>query len=112
MQEEIDRLLMEIQRSKYTERRTEPRQAFARPVQIHLPQGPTLKAFSKDLSSQGIGVISETSFQVGSLATLEIHSTQSDPVLLRAEARWCDAYGKGWYLVGWKFVGIGSRPIS
>ncbi len=112
MQEEIDRLLFEVQRSRFTERRTETRQPFARPVKIHLPHGPTLIAFSKDLSSQGIGIISDISFQTNSLATLEIHSMQGDPVLLRCEARWCDPYGKGWYLTGWKFIGVGSRPIS
>ena len=102
---------MEVQRSKFTERRTEPRQPFARPVVIHLPHGPSIRAFAKDLSSQGIGVITENSFQPGSLATLEIHSMNGDPVLLRSEARWSDAYGKGWFLVGWKFIAIGTRPI-
>jgi hypothetical protein len=110
MQEEIDRLLMEIQRSRFTERRTETRQPFARPVRIHPPQGPAQDAFSKDLSSQGIGIISAVSLQQGTLATLEIHSTQGDPVFLRCEVRWCDSYGKGWFVVGWKFIGVASRP--
>lgn len=112
MQEEIDRLLMEIQRSRITERRIETRQPFARPVKVHLPHGPTLNSFSKDLSSQGIGIISEVSFQPKSIATLEIHSTLGDPVVLRAEVRWCDQYGKGWHLVGWKFIGVSARPQS
>ncbi len=111
MQEEIDRLLMEIQRSRFTERRTETRQPFARPVEIHLPHGPSIKAFSKDLSAQGIGIITDVSFQNNSLATLEIHSVTGGPVLLRAEVRWSDTYGKGWFLVGWKFIGVGMRPI-
>ncbi|MFN9719128.1 MAG: PilZ domain-containing protein [Planctomycetota bacterium] len=111
MQEYIDKLQFELQRAKFTERRTEPRQPFVRPVTIHLPHGPSIPAFSKDLSAQGIGVITETQFQPNSLATLEIHSTTGDPVLLRSEARWCDAYGKGWYLVGWKFIGVGIRPM-
>lgn len=87
MQEEIDRLMMEIQRSKFTERRTEVRQPFARPVKIHLPHGPTLKAFAKDLSSQGIGIITDIEFQLKSIAVLEIHSILSDPVCLRGEVR-------------------------
>jgi hypothetical protein len=112
MQEYIDKLLMEIQRSKFTERRTESLQSFVRPVVIHLPHGPSIRAFSKHLSSQGIGVITENSFQPGSLATLEIHSMHGDAVLLRSEVRWCDPYGKGWYLIGWKFIGIGVRPMA
>ncbi len=109
MQEEIDRLLMEIQRSRLTERRTEPRQSFARPVKIHLPHGPILTAFTRDLSSQGTGIISDIVWQTGSIATLEIHSTSGAPVILRSEARWCDAYGKGWFIVGWKFIGVTAR---
>ena len=112
MQEEIDRLLMEIQRSRFTERRTESRQPCARPVQIHLPHGPILTAFAKDMSSQGIGIVSDVSWQVGSMATLEIHSTLGEPLIVRSEVRWCDEYGKGWFLVGWKFIGVAARPVS
>ena len=110
MQDEIDRLMMEIQRSRYTERRTEARQPFVRPVRIHPLHGPTARVFSKDMSSQGIGVISDVPFPTGTVATLEIHSMQGDPVFLRSEARWSDAYGKGWFLIGWKFIGLAARP--
>ena len=112
MQEEIDRLLSEIQRARLSERRTEPRHAFVRPVQIHFPHGPSLSAFSKDMSAQGIGVICNTTMTVGSLATLEIHSTQGAPLILRSEVRWCDPCGKGWFLVGWKFIALASRPMA
>ena len=111
MQEEIDRLLSEIQRSRLSERRTEPRHSFVRPVQIHFPHRPSLSAFSKDMSAQGIGMICNVMMSIGSLATLEIHSTQGAPVILRSEVRWCVPYGTGWFLVGWKFIGIASRPV-
>ena len=112
MQEEIDRLLSEIQRSRLGERRTEPRHPFVRPVQIYVPHGLSLSAFSKDMSAQGIGIICNVPMGVGSLATLEIHSTQGASVILRSEVRWCDPYGKGWYLVGWKFIAMASRPMA
>jgi hypothetical protein len=112
MQEEIDRLLYEIQRAKLSERRTEPRHAFVRPVQICFPHGPNLAAFSKDMSAQGIGIICNTTMTVGSLAILEIHSTQGAPLVVRSEVRWCDPYGKGWFLVGWKFIALASRPMA
>ena len=108
MQEEIDRLLIEIQRSRLTERRTEPRHPFARPVRIHLPHESILTAFTKNISAQGIGIISDVSWQPGSISTLEIHSTSGAPVVLRSEVRWCDEYGKGWFLVGWKFIGVAA----
>ena len=109
MQEDIDRLLLEAQRSRLSERRTEPRHAFVRPVRMTLPHGPALSAFSKDISAQGIGIVCETSISVGSLITLEIHSTKGAPVVLRSEVRWCDAFGKGWFLLGFKFIGVGVR---
>lgn len=112
MQEEIDRLLSEIQRSRFSERRTEPRYAFVRPIQICFPHGPRLSAFSKDMSAQGIGVICSVAMVVGSLATLEIHSTQGEPLIVRSEVRWCDPYGKGWFLVGWKFIALSARPMA
>ena len=111
MQEEIDRLLSEIQRLRLNERRTEPRHSFVRPVQIHFSHGPSLSAFSKDMSAQGIGMICNVTMNIGSLATLEIHSTHGAPVILRSEVRWCVPYGTGWFLVGWKFIGIASRPV-
>lgn len=112
MQDVIDQLLGEMQRAKLSERRTEPRHPFVRPIRIHLPHGPTLGAFSKDISALGIGIVCDTTVNIGSLATLEIHSTKGAPVFLRSEVRWCDSYGPGWYLVGWKFIAIGTRPMA
>ena len=111
MRDEIARLLSEIQRSRLSERRTEPRHPFVRPVLIHFPHSPSLLAFSKDISTQGIGVICSVSIAVGSLATLEIHSIRGEPVMLKSEVRWCDQYGTGWFIVGWKFTGIAVRPM-
>lgn len=112
MQEEIDRLLAEVQRAKLSDRRTEPRQPFVRPVKVHFVNGPSLSAFSKDISAQGIGIVCEIIMKTGSLATLEIHSTKGDPVLLRSEVRWCDPYGQGWFLIGWKFIAAGAPSIA
>lgn len=64
------------------------------------------------MSALGIGIVCHAMMKVGSLATLEIHSTNGEPVILRAEVRWCDPYGIGWYLIGWKFIGMGSRPVT
>jgi len=112
MRDEVDRLLSEIQRSRLSERRTEPRHPFVRPVLIHFPHSPSLLAFSKDISTQGIGIICSVTMAVGSLATLEVHSIQGESVMLKSEVRWCDQYGKGWFIVGWKFIGIAVRPMA
>ncbi|MEZ6125986.1 MAG: PilZ domain-containing protein [Planctomycetaceae bacterium] len=108
---EIDRLLLEAQRAKYTERRTEPRHVFVRPVRIRLQDGTSLQAFAKDISKQGIGVITEFPLSEGTVATLSIHSTQGQPANLKCEVRWCDEFGKGWYLTGWKFLSAAPAGI-
>lgn len=71
-----------------------------------------MTGFSKDMSNQGIGVVCDVMIKAGSLATLEIHSTKGDPVILKSEVRWCDPYGTGWFLIGWKFLATGSRPMT
>ena len=112
MQLQIEQLLLEIQRAKFMERRTEPRQPFVRPISIHVGQESAVRAFSKNMSQQGIGVVVPQLWDVGTLATLRIHSLTSRPVYLRCELRWCDPYGKDWYLSGWKFLSEAAPPIN
>lgn len=110
MQADIDRLLLEAQRAKYSERRTEPRHPFVRPVHISLPDVGNVLAFSKDMSKQGIGIITDQDLPDGQIAVLTIHSTSNYPVHLKCELRWSDRFGKGWFLTGWKFLGTASPP--
>jgi len=110
MNQDIDRLILEAQRAKYTERRTEPRHPFARPVHISVRDQPSLLAFSKDMSKQGIGIIANCEMEVGMIAVLSIHSTTSAPVHIKSEVRWSDKFGKGWYLTGWKFLSTAPAP--
>lgn len=112
MNDDIERLLLEVQRSHLSERRTESRHAFARPVSIFVGDQPGLFAFSKDMSNVGIGIICEHEFAVGAIAVLKIHSVKGSPVYLRAETRWCDGFGKGWFLTGWKFIAPASPPAA
>lgn len=111
MQEDIDRLLMEAQRAKFTERRTEPRHAFVRPVKISIGREPSVAAFSKDLSKQGIGVITSAELEIGTIAVLTIHSTTHYPVHVKCDLRWSDPFGKGWFLTGWKFISSAAPPV-
>lgn len=110
MKADIDRLLLEAQRSKFSERRTEPRHPFVRPVQITLSDGTSTAAFAKDMSQQGIGVITDFDLANGTVATLSIHSTSMYPVHLKSELRWSDKFGKGWFSTGWKFLASASPP--
>lgn len=106
MNQLIDGLLMEAQRAALAERRTEARHALVRPVQISLSGADGCSGFSKNLSKQGVGVIVDRELLIGTIATLSIHSLSSRPVHLKCELRWLDPFGKGWWLSGWKFLGI------
>ena len=110
MNEDIERLILEAQRARFTERRTEPRHPFVRPIRISVGNNPPIQAFSKDLSKQGIGIISDVELAAGVIAVLSIHSTSHTPVHLKCELRWSDAFGKGWFLTGWKFLSVAAAP--
>ncbi len=101
---------MEAQRSKLTERRTEPRHSFVRPVQIYVAQNPPFSAFSKDMSKQGIGVVADHEMAVGTMAVISIHSTTHYPVHVNCELRWSEKFGPGWFLTRWKFISIVATP--
>lgn len=108
MNQVIDRLLLECQRAKLTERRTEARHELVRPVKVFLSGSESCSGFSKNLSKQGIGVIVDRELAAGTIATLSIHSLTSQPVHLLCELRWQDSFGKGWWMAGWKFLRVAS----
>ena len=110
MQEDIERLLMEIQRARFTERRTEVRKPFVRPVKINVGREPGIDGFSRDMSKMGIGIVMPEELSEHTQATLTIHSTTSDPVYVVGELCWTTKFGTGWFLTGWKFIRSTHRP--
>lgn len=105
LRDSVDRLLRETQVSSLRERRSSDRKAFVRPVKIYFGRDTAQfqRAFSKDISKIGLGLITEEEWQVGRLAVLEVHALAGPPAVLRAEVRWCEKFGRGWYLSGWHF---------
>lgn len=101
--QEIDRLLKERQTTMLRERRAADRQPFTRPVKIE-GNRESYDGFSRDMSRDGIALISQKEFRTGSLATLNIHSLFGRSVSIRAEARWSEAFGKEWFITGWRFT--------
>ena len=106
MSEAISRLLRENQQQLLRERRSVQRKPFVRPVAVR--SGPELlvqaKAFSRDLSNIGIGLICDREWDIGTVATLEIHSISGHPVRIRCDLRWSESFGRGWYSTGWRFL--------
>lgn len=111
MQQVIERLISESQRAKFVERRTETRHPHTRPVRIFLSDDDVISAFSKNLSTHGIGIVADRELPAGTIATLSIHCTSGPPVDLRCEVRWCDNFGHGWWLTGWKFLNVAPTRI-
>jgi hypothetical protein len=101
----IDTLLREQQTSVLKDRRTVDRQPFVRPMQI-VPSrsGKPIAGFSRDVSRHGISIILGESLSPGTIATLEIHRLYGAPLRIKAEVRWCDSFGEGWYCSGWYFL--------
>ena len=111
MQAQLDQMLMEVQRAKFRERRTEMRETFVRPVSVYVGSEDPLTTFSKNVSRQGIAIVSRKQFEPGTIATLRIHSLERQHLCFRCEVRWCDPYGDGWFVSGWKFISIDSMPV-
>ena len=100
----VDQLLKENQASILRERRATSRTAFTRPVTITTGRKEPTLGFSRDICNQGLGVIDQVKWATGSIAEIEIHSLFGRNVVVRAEARWSDTFGNGWFVTGWHFL--------
>ena len=94
MKEQIERLLRENQAQSLRDRRAQQRQSFARPVTLYVGRdlNEPMQAFSRDLSNEGLALLTEVSWEIGRVATLDIHALSGPPVRLRAEVRWCEPF--------------------
>lgn len=110
MQAELDQLMTEIQRGKMRERRSECREPCVRPVSIYFGDDELLTAFSKNVSRQGIAIVSSRCWERGDTAIVRVHSLERCPVCFRCEVRWCEKYGDDWFLTGWKFLAATRAP--
>lgn len=100
----IDALLKEHQTTVLRERRAVDRQPFVRPVDLVLARKDGIRAFSRDVSRNGISLILNTEIVPGMRALLHVHSLFGQAIEVHAEARWCDAFGPGWFVSGWYFL--------
>lgn len=101
----VQRLLDEDNRFDRTERRSTVRESFARPVIVRIGDAANeLSAFSRNISPDGIGLVSTMEFPADTTAKLEILSTAGVSPTILSELKWCKPLGKGWFLSGWKFL--------
>ena len=87
-------------------RRAAQRLPFVRPVIITVGRDKQtqIKATSKDLSQTGMGVIHEVGLEVGRIGVVTIYRLHDDPLMIRAECRWCQTFCKSWFVSGWRFL--------
>lgn len=89
------------------ENRSAHRERLVRPVQVELRADErTIPAFSRNISVNGIGIISAEAMLEKSTAILEIGGIKNMPVKILAECRWSRGYGENWYISGWQFISI------
>lgn len=101
----VENLFNEDRQFERTERRFSIREQFSRPVTVKIQnQEEVIDGFSKNISFEGIGIITKTEFPQGSEAKIEIHSSNSVNPVIVSKLAWCKPFGKGWYISGWSFV--------
>jgi hypothetical protein len=104
--EAIEQLLRENRAVALRERRSAERKPFACPVKVVIGRDQEIahEAFSRDISSRGIGMISHHEFRPNVIATIQIHTLTGEDVAVRAKLRWCLPYGEDWFASGWIFL--------
>lgn len=100
----IQQLLKENETQLLCERRVADRTPFVRPAVIRSMRGDeVIHGFTRDISSLGVGIVCPRPWKPPAIVNLEIHSLKTKQLKFKAEARWCDHYGDGWYLIGFVF---------
>jgi hypothetical protein len=102
---EIQEFLAASRSEDGAERRVSERQAFFAPVSLKPAKTPTQRwsVFSRDLSSEGIGLLHNMPIDRGTVCEVTVRCDQAE---LRhdAECMWCTSAGEGWFLSGWRFL--------
>lgn len=103
----VRELLTEDSNFDRHENRSAHREHLVRPIQIELRnEGLVIPAFSRNISANGIGVISAEQISEKSTAILEIAGIKNASVRILADCRWSRNYGPDWYISGWQFINM------
>ena len=103
----IYQLVVEAKTALKSDRRSELRYAFFRPVAIEMEDGHQYSAFTRDISEAGIGLIHNMDLHDREVE-ISIRSDCGYSIRVRTRIVWCEACGEGWYISGAQFVGIAS----
>ncbi len=98
-----------LDEKQLNDRRTFNREPFCRPVTITLmkPEGNSVRtprrqwsAFCRDISSGGVGLLSRIAVAPQTYFMLTVPRSSAVPVILKTEARWCERYCEGLFVIG------------
>jgi hypothetical protein len=107
LQRAIEGLLSEDSNFDRTEHRSAHRDHLVRSVDVKLRDcGTAIAAFSRNVSANGIGLITHESISDRTFAVLTISKLTGNDVSILAECRWCKPYGRNWHLSGWQFINL------
>jgi hypothetical protein len=108
----IGQLLQEETTYHQVVHRTIHRDHLARPVTVHFNGGEVeLAGFCRSVSVAGMTILTKTPCEVQSVAKLEVHRTEAEPVWFLAECRMVSPFGEGWYLSSWQLIAVQARPV-
>lgn len=110
---EIERLISEILKDDHRferELRSVHRERLVCPVEIWLDdESEPVDAFSRNISTMGIALISDRPVEEKLRATLEIYRRTTVASRIVSECRWCKPFGKKFWVSGWQFSCIARK---
>jgi hypothetical protein len=107
----VTKLLDEARQAENSDRRVAPRQPYFQPVTIVTQdRKQKLSAFSREISSSGIGLLHYMPIMPGEV-TLTISSPVGTAFRVRTEIVWCRPCGEGWYLSGGRFLELAEQVV-
>jgi hypothetical protein len=89
------------------ERRASPRFPFFRPVWLRANGGQRQRAFSREISTDGIGLMHNFPLEPGEVE-LSIVSRGGYMVSVVTRIEWCASCGDNWFISGGQFLRLGG----
>jgi hypothetical protein len=98
-------LLVEARANDQREDRWGIRYPFFRAVTVTTEEGEEIRAFSRDISASGIGLLHNTEIPTG-VVDIRIKSARGFTVDVQTRIFWCQSCGEGWHISGGQFMGV------
>src|SRR5690606_37803387 len=100
----IHELIVEAHQDVRKDRRSETRYPFFRKIEMSVPGEPACVAFTREISSVGVGLLHNVQLAPGEVE-LSIPSKKGYSIRIRTKILWCQSCGEGWFVSGGQFFG-------